>query len=117
MRFLILSVATLLLVGCAHHQPPPVWITQQQLALFTDRALTAMRTHESVRLPDGSTTPVVGDYDSSQPIRYTTRPQPSPTVIIHIPTGGTSSSASYTEFAFDAQSGIITRISYGTIHH
>jgi hypothetical protein len=111
MRSLLSLFVPLLLVGCVHRHSQ-VWVTQQQLSQFTDRALSTLRAHEGVRLPDGRTTPVVGDYDSTQPIRYTTRAN---AVIVHIPTGS-APAYSYTEFAFDAQSGIITGISYGTIH-
>jgi len=114
MRSLLPLFVTLLLVGCAHRESS-VWVTQQQLSQFTERALSAMRAHEEVRLPDGRTTPVVGDYDLTQPIRYTTRARPSPVVIVHIPTRS-APAYSYAEFAFEAQSGIITSISYGTIH-
>ncbi|MDB6112836.1 MAG: hypothetical protein JWR69_4586 [Pedosphaera sp.] len=114
MRLLLSLFILLALTGCAHHKLA-VWVTQQQLTEFTGRALTAMRVHEGVRLASGATTPIVGDYDSTQPIRYTTQTRPSPTVIVHVPTRSIPSYA-YTEFAFDAQSGIITGVSYGTIH-
>src|SRR5437868_897437 len=119
MRPQLLIVTFLAVVfGCAHRDLPTatLWPTHQQLTSYSERALAAMRSHEGIRLPSGGTTPVIGEYDATKPIRYWTEETKRQALVhVQIPTKG-GSSYSYTTISFDAYSGDMVGAGWGIIH-
>ena len=80
--------------------------------------MTAQRSHKPIRLPNGSTCPVMGVYEAARPIRYRTedgKNGKNPKVVVEVPTN--LASHSYTTFTFDAWSGEIVGLGFGSIHY
>lgn len=117
MRFRILILAWLAMTGCGRHEPPPptTWPTQQQFIEYTARALTALRFHQNIRLPNGRMTPAVGEFDSTKQIRYWIQADQPAKVLIQVPTRSRGA-YSYTTFVFNTKTGDIVGLSWGMVH-
>jgi hypothetical protein len=97
-----------LVIGCTN-EPPTVSTTQEQLSQFTESALTSMRSKNSIRLPNGESDSVYGDYDPSKPIRYKFQAGRASRIVIQIPIKGNRREA-YEVFVFDPSSGVVTGV-------
>jgi hypothetical protein len=118
-KFLTLTLIGLV-AGCAHRDLPvgATWPTHQQLISYSERALAAMKSHESIRLQSGGYAGVIGEYDTTKPIRYWMENTKRETLVyVQIPTkSGSSYSRTFEIITFNGSSDEIVNVGSVIIH-
>jgi hypothetical protein len=90
------------------------WISQQDLAHYTDKTLNLFRNHEPIRL-NGGVTGVVGEYDPTEPILYHLQDGNPPKPSIQLRSKLLTNWIDITVVPFDLGSGQVIDLTQGSI--